>query len=257
MGRVVAFSEFDSYLKTIQWGPSVQGTILDTNILISSSYEVKSDHEEVIDFLEKLTEAEFRIFTTVNTKSEYLDFHRRLIMTENLRDMLDPSSGWRISAAGRAQIQVQSGQLKRQEDQQGSDPVFSDRQLKKIKSAFSAGMHSGQTGWLSLCHSLLHGRLDVAENILTARGVQYISQHVEEQKGFFDRKIDWPDAKRIAEQTCLGLADAMIINAFQCSRFPFMVSADFDIGYVALASKEIRDVVMPDSVAKKYRGYHF
>jgi len=36
-----------------------------------------------------------------------------------------------------------------------------------------------------------------------------------------------------------------------------MVSADFDIGYVALASTEIKDVVMPDSVAKKYRGYHF
>ena len=60
-----------------------------------------------------------------------------------------------------------------------------------------------------------------------------------------------------AEATCLGLADAMIINAFQCSRFPFIISSDFDIGYAVLASKELKDVVMPDSVAKKYRDYHF
>ena len=64
-------------------------------------------------------------------------------------------------------------------------------------------------------------------------------------------------AEKIAETTCLGLSDAMIINAFRCSRFPFIVSSDFDIGYAVLASRELKDVVMPDSVAKKYRDYHF
>lgn len=49
----------------------------------------------------------------------------------------------------------------------------------------------------------------------------------------------------------------MILNAFQCSRFPFIVSADFDLGYAALASKILKDVVMPDRIAKKYREYHF
>jgi len=49
----------------------------------------------------------------------------------------------------------------------------------------------------------------------------------------------------------------MILNAFQCSRLPFIVSTDFDIGYAVLASKGLKDVVMPDSVAKKYRDYRF
>lgn len=256
MGRVIAFSEFESYTKTINQGDFAQGTILDTNILISLTYEIKSEYDEIVDFVDKLIGRGFQLFTTVNTKSEFLDFHRRLFMTEQLRDMLEQKSEWRISSAARAQIQVQSGQLKRNE-QQGGDPVFSDRQLKKIKSAFSAGNHSGHRGWIDLCEGVLAGKLDEAESALNRSGIQYISQHEAAQRDFFMKKIDWPDAKRIAETTCVGLADAMILNAFQCSRFPFMVSADFDIGYAVLAAKEMKDVVMPDSVAKKYRDYHF
>ena len=89
------------------------------------------------------------------------------------------------------------------------------------------------------------------------RGVQYISQHDELQKELFHTIIDWPGAIELSEQTSLGLADAMILNAAQCSRFPFIISSDFDIGYAALASSELKNVVVPDSVAKKYRSYHF
>ena len=77
------------------------------------------------------------------------------------------------------------------------------------------------------------------------------------RKVFFNKKIEWVDAKRISETTCLSLSDSMILNAFQSSRFPFMVSSDFDIGYAVLASKDLKDVVMPYSVAKKYRDFHF
>lgn len=177
-------------------------------------------------------------------------------MTEQLRDMLESSSNWKVSSAVRAQVQVQSGQLKRSEQQSG-DPVFSDRQLKKIKSAFSAGNHSGQLGWLKLCDAVLTGKLDEVELALERNGIRYLSQHEQAQKDHFHKNIDWPDAKKIAESTCLGLADAMIMNAFQCSRFPFMVSADFDIGYAVLSSSELKDVVMPNNVAKKYRDFHF
>ena len=124
MGRVIAFSEFDDYYKALKKTDLVSGTILDTNILISLTYEVKSDYEEIADFVDSLIDQKFLLFTTVNTKSEFLDFHRRLIVTEHLRDLLDAAPGYRLSSAERAQIQVQSGQLKRQE-QQGSDPVFS------------------------------------------------------------------------------------------------------------------------------------
>lgn len=261
MGLVIPFSEFKSYYAAIRDDATfAKGTILDTNILISLTYEVKSNHEEVIEFFDRhlVPEREhgFRFFTTVNTRSEFLDFNRRLMMTERLRDLADEHSGVKITASSKAQIQYQSGLLKRRE-QQGGDPVFNDTQLKSIKSAFSAGRFSGNVGWLALCREYLDKKFDLAEENLVNLGVEYISQHEPTQQKLFHTKIDWPDAKRISEATCLGLSDAMIINAFQCSRFPFIVSSDFDIGYAVLASKEMKDVVMPDSVAKKYRDFHF
>ena len=261
MGKVVPFSEFKAYYSAIRSnGDFAKGAILDTNILISLTYEVKTNHEEVATFFQECLAPErdqgFRFFTTVNTRSEFLDFNRRLVMTENLRDVIDEKSEWKIPARAKTQIQYQSGQLKRRE-QQGGDPVLNDTQIKTIKSTFSAEKFSGNAGWLTLCYDFLADRLDEFEGHLSAYGVEYISQHESAQRDLFQKKIDWPEAKRIAETTCLGLSDAMIINAFQCSRFPFIVSSDFDIGYAVLASKELKDVVMPDSVAKKYRDYHF
>jgi hypothetical protein len=261
MGFVISFSEFESYYAAIRDNATfAKGAILDTNILISLTYEVKSNHEEVTDFFDQHLLAErqngFRLFTTVNTRSEFLDFNRRLIMTEGLRDITDEHSGVKITASAKAQTQYQSGLLKRRE-QQGGDPVLNDTQLKSIKSAFSAGRFSGNVGWIALCQEYLEKKLDRAEENLVDLGVEYISQHEPSQKELFHKKIDWPDAKRFSEATCLGLSDAMIINAFQCSRFPFIVSSDFDIGYAVLASRELKDVVMPDSVAKKYRSFHF
>ncbi|OFZ20358.1 MAG: hypothetical protein A2Z20_12620 [Bdellovibrionales bacterium RBG_16_40_8] len=197
-----------------------------------------------------------RFFITVNTRAEFLDFFRRVTMTESLRDLVGESPRLRITAKAKAQIQYQSGLLKRRE-QQGGDPVFTDNQIKAIKSSFSAGRFSGKSGWLAMCEEILTGRLDEIENQLNEFGVEYISQHIEQQKDLFNAEITWPPAKRLAEQSCMGFSDAMILNAAQCSRFPCIISIDFDIGYAALASAEAKDVVMPDSVAEQYRHYHF
>ena len=57
--------------------------------------------------------------------------------------------------------------------------------------------------------------------------------------------MNWSDACEIAEATCIGVSDAMILNTLQCSRFSFMVSLDLDIWDAVRASKELKDVVMP------------
>jgi len=261
MGRVIAFSEFADYYAPLRDNTGFsKGTILDTNILIALMYDVNINSDEVEEFFQTTLLPEkkrgFRFFTTVNTRSEYLDFHRRLAMTEHLRDIADGVSPLKVPSQAKAQVQYQLGLLKRRTEQ-GSDPVLNDKQIKTIKSTFSAGRHSGHAGWLSMCESVLFEKLDEVEQEMQNFGVEYISQHDSSQEALFSKRIDWPDAKRIAEKTCLGISDAMILNAFQCSRFPFVVSADFDIGYAVLASNTLKDVVMPDSVAKKYRAYHF
>jgi hypothetical protein len=73
------------------------------------------------------------------------------------------------------------------------------------------------------------------------------------QKHLFDKIIDWPEAVEMREASDVSFSDSMILNAFQCSRCPFIVSRDFDIGYAVLADAQLKDAVMSDRMARKYR----
>jgi predicted nucleic acid-binding protein len=260
LGRVIPFSQFDKYLKAKSAEPHYcPGTILDTNILISLTYELKKDHDEVLRFFASIGNHEIPYYSTVTTRSEYLDFHRRLRLTETLLDATEPGSPWKLSSRTHAEIKTKQGLLRaRMARKVGSDPVFTDTDLKDIKRVFSAGVFSGHHGWLSICEGELKNWLAGIERRITDHGVNYISQHDDSQKMLFSKRIDWPDARSISEVSGLGLSDSMILNALNCSRFSFAVSADFDLGYAVLADRAgKKDVVMPDSKAAEYRGFHF
>lgn len=111
MGRVIPFSEIESYLSSIEKLDLHKGAILDTNILISAGYELRDSHQEVVGLWEILQKKKYRLFATVNTRSEFLEFQRRLILTENLLDMVDPQSKIKISSRARAKIQTLKGSL--------------------------------------------------------------------------------------------------------------------------------------------------
>src|SRR3989338_7918371 len=145
MGRVIAFSELPDYLASLESNETnLKATILDTNILITSSYEIRDDFSEVVQVLDTLSNGGFRFFATVNTKSEFLEFHRRLILTENLLDAIDEHSKLKIPKSVRAKIQSLKGTLKAGvESDREKDFIFNDAQIKKIKQEFSSGDHSG------------------------------------------------------------------------------------------------------------------
>lgn len=258
MGRVIAFSELAAYLHQLKLGPKDRATILDSNVLITATYDVRDDYTGVQTVLSILAENGYRLLATVNTKAEYLEYQRRIILTETLLDAMDEYSKLKLPKRARAKISTLKGSLK---TAVGSDPerdfVFGDVQLKKIKKEFSAGPHSGQLGWLELCAGFLSGRLKELEADLSDSGIEYISQHEPSQAHLFNTKIGWSDAIGISEKTGMSFSDSMIINAFQCSNCPFIVSMDFDVGYAVLADSSLKDAVMPDRLVAEYRHYHF
>ena len=260
MGRVIAFSQLPAYLEQVEAAnPALtRATILDTNVLITSGYEVRAEFEHVHGVLDLLNDRGYRLLATVNTKAEFLEFQRRLHLTETLLDMVDQHSRMRIPSAARAKITTLKGSLS---TAVGADPerdfVFNDVHLKKIKKEFSAGPHSGRTGWLEICTNFLNGHLQAMAQELEDSGVEYVSQHVSSQTDLFHTKIDWPDAMGIVEKTGVSFSDSMILNAFQCSHCPFIVSMDFDVGYAVLADPRLKDSIMPDRLAAEYRHYHF
>lgn len=172
--------------------------------------------------------------------------------------MVDEHSKVRVPRSARAKISTLKDSLRTSvEADPDRDFIFNDVHLKKIKKEFSAGTHSGKIGWLEICQTCLTGRLQELEQELLDTGVEYVSQHGPSQADLFHTKIDWPDAISITEKTGPSFSDSMILNAFQCSHCPFIVSMDFDIGYSVLADDKMKDAVMPDRITNEYRHYHF
>ena len=259
MGTIIGFSQLSAYLNRLDKSDPVirKATILDTNILITFGYEIRNDHESVTEVLDLLSNSGYRFLATVNTKSEFLEFHRRLQLTEGILDMAeDPQL--RVSRAARAKIHALKGSLS---TSVGANPerdrVFNDNHLKKIKKEFSAGAHSGQIGWLEICDAILAGHLSAFEQELLDSDVEYVSQNDPSQFDLFHAKIDWSGAITISEKSGASFSDSMILNAFQCSYCPFIVSMDFDVGYAVLSDPLMKDAVMPDQLANEYRHYLF
>lgn len=258
MGRVIPFSEIESYLASISKLDLHKGTILDTNVLISASYDVRESQAQVAEVLDILQNNNYRVFATVNTRSEYLEFQRRLILTENLLDMVDEYSKFKLPKTAKARIQTLKGSLKTSvAADPDKDEVFNDSQLKKIKKEFSAGPHSGQQNWLDICDTFLKGKIALSDQNLVDRGVEYISPNVESQRNLFDASMNWDGAINICEKTGSAFSDSMILNALKASKLFFVVTLDFDIGYAALSDPKIRDVIVPDRLYRDYKSYHF
>jgi hypothetical protein len=57
---------------------------------------VKPNYEEITGLMFQLERKGVGLFATVNTKQEFVDFHRRLLLTENLLDVIDTHSKAKI-----------------------------------------------------------------------------------------------------------------------------------------------------------------
>ena len=250
MGRVILFSEFEQYHDELtQGGHSVEGTILDANIIITLSYSPKKYHTRLLEFLSKqLYPKDIPCFTTVNTTFEYLEFYRRILMTEGLRDVVDEFSKLKLPNNKRRTIRYHSGRLKHREENHGADPVLNDREIKDIRNKFSNSGAKGLQLWNKLCQAYLNPQLQEEFDNLKTLGVKYLSIHEEEQKKYFTRELEWKDAIKISATTCASISDSMILNALQSTAFPFAISLDLDVIYATLTDHSLKDILVPDDL---------
>lgn len=259
MGRLVSFSEFDEYCEEVFRGQSfAKGTILDTNILVSLMYEVKSNHEEIVDFLDnKIVANEIACYTNVITTAEFINIFRRILLTEHLCDSIDEFSKLKFSKKSKYLIKRLYGEYKHRFDHEKKDIIFSESHLKQIRDTFTGGSHSGLKPWPELTKELLGNDLEKAYEAYEMVGINYISPNEEDQKHYFHKKMVWEDTIRVSSSSGLAIFDSMILTALDCSHFPFAVTADTDIAYATLADSKIKDVVVPDSLIREMKKYKF
>ena len=250
MGKVVRFSEFKKYFENSSITSKDElGTVLDANVLITLSYEPKKYHSRIKEFLrDEIYSRGITCFTTVNTTMEYLEFHRRLLMTEGLRDSIDQYSKFNLSNKKKQAIRTRSTILASREKNQKADPVFYDREIKMIREAFAQSGEKGLESWKALSQLFVQKGLHTEYKNLQKLNVEYVSINNEENSHFFHKDLNWPDAIDICSVTCAGFSDSMILNALMCSKFQFAISLDADLAYATLSDPFLKDIIMPDDL---------
>ncbi len=147
MGRCLPFSEIDIYLNE---GLKPTGCLADTNFLVAIGDKDHHFYEDAQFFFEKLASYEIPIYVSVSARAEFIDYKRRVIVTESLMGMLALSSKWKISSAVREVLKKQLGWINNQIESE-SEPYLTDARIKLCKQTFLPKNHSGHIGWLHFC----------------------------------------------------------------------------------------------------------
>jgi predicted nucleic acid-binding protein len=249
LGFTFPYSDIDKYLKMLD---SKIGCIADTSFLIAITDEDHVFHDDSKFIFEKLAAYRIPIYVTVTARSEFIDFHRRVIMTETLMDILSPSSNCKISSSVRETLRSQKGWIDNQA-RLGNDPYLSDSRLKNCKRLFLPKTQSGQIGWVELCKDRLAGRLLTAwESIVEALSLNYIEMRTEDIKTIFNKELSWENMYKFAEESALGSNDAMILNLLDSSNFPFVITSDYDLAYGTILSTENKTALVPDNIYRNH-----
>lgn len=239
------FSEVDRYLGTMS---GEIGCLVDTSFLIAVNDTENPFYEDAIFLQERFAEYGVRLFVSVTARSEFIDYHRRVIVTETLMDMLAPSSKWRISAAVRKVLEQQKGWIDNQSRSE-NEPYLTDSRIKICKQAFLPRTQSGHIGWTEFCREYLSGRLLTAwTEINEALQLQYVDMRDGGSKDLLRKELRWEAMYRLAEDSALGSQDAMILNMLDTSIFPFVVTMDFDLAYGVMLSAPDKTALVPDSL---------
>ncbi len=120
--------------------------VLDSNILIANFDEVHSSHEEVRKFLNEIGDiTSVNCYTTVTTKSEFLDYFRKKFLTEGIFDLVDEYNN-DIPLSSHAKAANQKIESNPDDEFDVKVVHLTDNEIKEIKKKFRAADIENETG---------------------------------------------------------------------------------------------------------------
>ncbi|MBG60564.1 MAG: hypothetical protein CMJ16_08915 [Peredibacter sp.] len=250
---------FKKFLKDLKENEEVH-LIIDSNILIAYFDEVHSDHEDAVEFLNQIdnkTKATF--FTTVTTKSEFLDYHRKRFLTEGLIGLVrEFKETIKISTKSKVKIQntltLRDNRLRKEEKKfsetqefNSKANYFTDNEIKEIKRTFRARDVHDETGWLKICSVFLGKKLAGLERSLD-EFCEYLTTRnkVQKENIFTVKEVDWKKATSISSETGMGYSDSMILNMALSTNIENIATLDFDVIYAGAVSASNKTILLPD-----------
>lgn len=249
MSTILSYS---SFLTTLNRKESLKlGLVVDTNILISATYDADYFFEPATQFFEYLAENSIPIYCNVNVRAEFLEIHRRIIFTESLIDLFYETDRSFYPTS----VLIQLGKWaasNRKRISEGRLPLrLSESEIKKIKlELIRVSSSDGKNLWAAFCENRIRGKLKFLwENTEQLFGLNFLSTRNEDSSPLFKSSPKWFDAVQLIEKHGLSSSDAMIVNLFFCSNLDAIVSSDQEIAYVVQSEKTSNKICfVPDSL---------
>lgn len=222
---------YSDFLKTLTERPSIgRGLVVDTNVLISATYDSDTFFDSTKEFLNFVAENGVPIFCNVNVRAEFLEIHRRIIFSEALFDFADEVEAAKLPL----QLAQQLGKWSKTNEtrkRQGKSPLrLGESDLKSVKLALIQIGDGSRDLWTVLCENRIGNKLsDLWHKSVDELGLNFLTMRKEDQAEYLDRKPDWEDAIKLIEQQGLGSADAMILNMFLVSKFDAIATSDREV----------------------------
>ena len=279
MANRIGFKEFIKHLGKDQ---ELQ-LIVDANVIIAARDKNHKDHRTVREFLSELSSItqQATLFTTVTTKSEFLEYYRRKILTEGILEIYNRNKDEQIISKAvkqeienqvRARNQRQKREVEKQErieqllvshsidtteieiEEFSVDAnYFKDSEIKAIKKAFRGRDVGKETGWLKFCESVLLSKLHGLEKLLDEL-CHYLTTRDEVSRQYFTRaEVEWRMATQICGETGMGYSDAMILNMANHTSIKYIVTLDFDLVYGGHVSAKDKILITPTDRLKGYK----
>ncbi len=248
MSQVLGYSDF---LKALTDKPTLKsGLVVDTNVLISATYDSDSFFEPTTQFFDYLAENKIPIYCNVNVRAEFLEIHRRIIFTESLIDFFQEVNRNLLPVEVSTQLGKWSANNKRRVDEQRPPLRLSEAEIKKIKLDLMQIVDGDKNLWTTLCENKIGNKLESLWNQTEEElGLNFLSTRNEDSSPLFNSSPEWSEAVKLIEKHGLSSSDAMIVNMFFCSSFEAIVSSDQEVAHI-VGKSETPDKIcfVPDSL---------
>ncbi len=275
---------FRDFLKKIEQDKSLQ-LIVDANVIISSRDKNHRDHQAINTFLNTIGDqvSDLTLFTTVTTKSEFLEYYRRKLLTEGILKIYKLNKERIIFITDRAKIEIerqlrarnlrQNREVQKQEKReqllksQGDEDLdfdvegfsidanyFKDSEIKEIKKSFRARSVNKELGWIALCEEILLPKLHKFEKLLDELCHYLTTRDKESLKYFTKTDVEWRAATQICGESGMGYSDAMILNMANHTSIEHILTLDFDMVYGGHFSTPSKTIITPTDRLKNYKS---
>lgn len=244
---------FTDFLSLLSHRPKLSnGLVVDTNILISATYDGDTFFEQTNDLLDLIFENNVPLFYNVNVRAEFLEIQRRITFTDALLSFESQTKLATLPIELSKKLSSIRSNQKRREDSGRKNLRLSEFDIKEFKSLMiQESLPSGNL-WREFCHEYIGDQLFKSwDEVVTKFALNPLSLRADDQDKNIVTSPSWEDAVELMSTEGLSSSDAMIVNMFQASKFEAILSSDADVGTaVERLKREDKICILPDRVLR-------